>query len=478
MVTLLFNLAIYSQVGIGIELPHESAVLQIQDKENNKGLLIPEVGLVSIEDKSVIKGANPKEGLVVFNTQENLSKGLSRGFYYWGGESVEKNRQNKWNRITDSEELNSTVLDNQLFIDFLAADLSNNTTKGFSVKFKDEVKGTFNESLTRLTAESRYYHELVKIKTEDENQEVEGENIILIPAKGPNDTLDESEIKKGYRYNNIISQEAFVYLDELGAEKEISIKQILAKSETLTSLVLTLDYFDEAGDSQGPALVYKDEMGNDNPILLANILESSETLTSLEVDINDGLLIYTDEEGVKNEVNIDPIFKSAWMKSNSNSTVLSKADFGDDIYTKGWVGIGYDVKTVGLDHEKLRVNGSITAVNSYYADYVFDAYFNGVSDLKYDYNFKKLDEIESFIKHNNHLPGIKSITELSLTENGYSFNMSELTIQILEKTEELFLYLIEQKKSIDTLQYENDQLRNRLDSIERRLEGSLSKYDN
>ena len=101
--------------------------------------------------------------------------------------------------------------------------------------------------------------------------------------------------------------------------------------------------------------------------------------------------------------------------------------------------------------ETLHVLGSIKTAGSYYADYVFEDYFTGNSTLKADYKFKSIYDTEKFIKENHHLPGVTSINELEKTENGYSFNITDLSTQTLEKVEELYLHTIEQQKQIDEL---------------------------
>ncbi|MFC4476357.1 hypothetical protein [Flavobacterium chungangensis] len=156
----------------------------------------------------------------------------------------------------------------------------------------------------------------------------------------------------------------------------------------------------------------------------------------------------------------EPWFAVATKKGATSNT--------EDIYTNGWVGIGFDEKTTpAAPNEKLRVNGAITTVGSYYADYVFEDYFQGFSDIKADYKFKSLDAVDAFIKANKHLPGITPINELEKTNKGYSFNVSELSIQLLEKTEELYLHVIEQKKELDAKNNEIQMLNQRLEKLEK-----------
>ncbi len=80
-------------------------------------------------------------------------------------------------------------------------------------------------------------------------------------------------------------------------------------------------------------------------------------------------------------------------------------------------------------------------------DYVFEKYFNGFSELKKDYTFLSLSEIEAFIQKYYHLPKIPSAE--SMETKGVS--LKELNLLLLEKIEELTLHTIEQQKQIDLL---------------------------
>jgi len=72
-----------------------------------------------------------------------------------------------------------------------------------------------------------------------------------------------------------------------------------------------------------------------------------------------------------------------------------------------------------------------------WADFVF----------KPDYKLMPLNELESFIKENNHLPNIP--TEAQVKTDG--INVAEMNAKLLQKIEELTLYVIEQQKQIDRL---------------------------
>ena len=80
-------------------------------------------------------------------------------------------------------------------------------------------------------------------------------------------------------------------------------------------------------------------------------------------------------------------------------------------------------------------------------DYVFENYFEGNSKLKPTYEFSNLAEIEKFIEKNHHLPGVPSAKDLE--KNGMS--LKAMNLILLEKVEELTLYIIEQQKEIQAL---------------------------
>ena len=112
--------------------------------------------------------------------------------------------------------------------------------------------------------------------------------------------------------------------------------------------------------------------------------------------------------------------------------------------TNGNVGIGTTSPSYKLD-----VNGTIRAneiiVNTTGADFVF-------AD---DYQLRPLSEVKTFIQENKHLPEIKSAQEMQ--EDGVRVN--ELQTQLLQKIEELTLYLIQQEQIIQELRQEVEQLK-------------------
>lgn len=103
----------------------------------------------------------------------------------------------------------------------------------------------------------------------------------------------------------------------------------------------------------------------------------------------------------------------------------------------GNVGIGTDNPTY-----KLSVLGNVrcteAVVETGWADYVFDE----------KYKLRPLDEVEKFIRENKHLPNIPSAKEVK--ENG--LHLGDTQKRMMEKIEELTLYLIEANKRIEKLE--------------------------
>lgn len=127
---------------------------------------------------------------------------------------------------------------------------------------------------------------------------------------------------------------------------------------------------------------------------------------------------------------------------SSNSLILQS--------NGGFVGIG----TLNPGY-KLDVRGTIRAMEEKVdvnvpADYVFAE----------NYPLRPLDEVETFVKKNQHLPGIPSAKVIQ--ESGWE--LGEMSNKLLEKIEELTLYVIELKK-------ENDSMKKEILELKKSVEG-------
>lgn len=164
---------------------------------------------------------------------------------------------------------------------------------------------------------------------------------------------------------------------------------------------------------------------------------STATANSYQISAlheNGGLPIYQFSvgSGVKTIYFDGPQF--AWRNAAGSSTWLA-------ITTTGNIGIG----TAATGSFKLAVEGTIgtreikvTSVTPF-PDYVF----------KSDYTLRSIRDVENYISKYQHLPGIPSAKEV---EDAGGFELGEMNKKLLEKVEELTLYIIELNKRIEDLE--------------------------
>ncbi len=148
----------------------------------------------------------------------------------------------------------------------------------------------------------------------------------------------------------------------------------------------------------------------------------------------------------------------AWMSDSwyaGGGTLWQSGYAGIKFFTGGSNRMGIDVKGnvgIGVDNpqNKLEVAGTIRATEVKiealpWADFVFAK----------DYKLRSLEEVKAHIDDHKHLPDIPS--EAEVKENGVS--LGEMQAKLLQKIEELTLYVIQQDAKNKALEQEMKELK-------------------
>ncbi|WP_417873991.1 hypothetical protein [Xanthomarina gelatinilytica] len=134
---------------------------------------------------------------------------------------------------------------------------------------------------------------------------------------------------------------------------------------------------------------------------------------------------------------------SSYIGSNGYKLFVrsGNAKVEGNIIANGKIGIGTNSFFDGLTEYKLSVDGKIRAdgikVYNTWADFVFEK----------NYDLPTLKEVEVYIEENGHLKNIPSACEVE--KNG--IDLGEMNKLLLQKIEELTLYVIELNKEVETL---------------------------
>lgn len=123
-------LSITAQIGINTSNPDPSSTLEIF--ATNKGVSFPHIVLTDRNATSPI--SDPKESLLVYNTNENIVGG--KGFYFWNG--------SKWDFVFN--DLNHTLLQN--LTKYYAGMNTNAQTFAYPADFYGNTNHVLNENIT------------------------------------------------------------------------------------------------------------------------------------------------------------------------------------------------------------------------------------------------------------------------------------------------------------------------------------------
>jgi hypothetical protein len=168
--------------------------------------------------------------------------------------------------------------------------------------------------------------------------------------------------------------------------------------------------------------------------------------------LNIGGAIFLKQKNVETLVGVNSDSTCTWIGTFSNHGFLLGTNrrscfYIDPVQRNLYVGIT-EVQAAQIREELKNKYGMFVykgilsedyaiAPKSTWADFVFSR----------NYNLKPLKEVESFIAENEHLPDVPSAAQVA--EEGYS--QHDMNKVLLQKIEELTLYIIKQQKEIEEL---------------------------
>ena len=287
-----------------------------------------------------------------------------------------------------------------------------------------------------------------------------------------NDTSDTNEIQA------ITSVDNSVTITASGDDFDLSVAGGSTDDQNLTSAVLTGTDLEIAIEAGNPTTADLGALATD--LELAAAITASEGLDNDTSDTNEIQAITSVDNSVTITASGDDFDLSvAGGVTGSTGSIFFADGSGtpSENNTQLFWDIGNTRLGVGLatPAEKLHVDGNIRANLNFISgvttlavpDYVFETYFTGHSDLNANYRFKTLEEIEAFVKKNNHLPGVVSAKEAKQTGQ---WNLTKSSVVNLEKIEELYLHTIEQEKEINALKLQNETLSETVAAMKKELD--------
>lgn len=172
-----------------------------------------------------------------------------------------------------------------------------------------------------------------------------------------------------------------------------------------------------------------------------NVRLGSEGFNDAVVDPNTVLTIYQNGSASgKKGLKFKTYDNNLTLISVENTNFPNKSPFTVNGDGKTFIGTQ---RVPSRPNSLLTVSGEVDCMSLYvlkpttWQDRVFEN----------DYKLENLNSVEKYITKHKHLPGIKS--EKEILEKGYDVN--EIDAVLLEKIENLYLYIIQQQKEIEAL---------------------------
>lgn len=415
-------------VGIGTAKPDQSALLDLSSQ--TKGLLIPRM---SLQQRGSIQA--PANGLMIYQTD------FISGFYYFDGKEWKPlNTATVSNSIADAN--NWGLLGNA---GTSAATNFIGTTDAVDLVFK--INNQKSGLISYSNGSTFFGFTSGLVNTGADNTGVGTEALKANTTGTGNTAVGRFALLSSNGDYNMAIGRASLYNNTTGSNNS-GIGSSALFNNTTGSDNLALGF----------ATLYQNISGNSNVAIGSSALFQNKGSANVGIGRSAGV----NKDGTGNIYIGYTAGSAAALTSESNKLyIASTASVTPTIYgdlAANFISIGvvpvakrdaiaasgsYGLLVEkGILTEKLKV---ATLASTDWADYVFDA----------NYKMLPLEEVEKFVKANKHLPNVPSAEEMS--KNGLDVVTSDS--KLLEKIEELTLYMIEMNKEIKALKKENEQLK-------------------
>ncbi|MER0440602.1 hypothetical protein [Emticicia sp. W12TSBA100-4] len=425
-------------VGIGTTKPDQSAALEISS--SNKGLLTPRM---SLQQRNAIQ--NPAQGLMVYQTD------MLSGFYFYDGK--------EWKSMASETGAKSVADANNWGLTGNAAAATDfvGTTNNVSLKFKvNSVNSGLIDGNTQVTNFGYGAGGLVPVATQFNTSygylamygsaATTGTNNVAIgrqtlfsnttgsanAAIGSNALLSNTTGNNNMAFGGLAMQNNTTGINNVA----VGSQALFTNTAGNFNIGIGTNALSQkgAGDNNvaiGSGVLNGLTSGNQNTAVGSNAGELATTGSGN---------IFLGYQAGRSETGSNTLY----IANTSTATPLIYGDLTTNFLAVGQVAVadraaatsgGYKLLVKGgLLTEKIKVAVAGTAD---WADYVFEP----------SYKLMPLDKVESFVKENKHLPNVPSAEEMA--KNG--LDIGKNSAKMMEKIEELTLYVIELKKEIDLL---------------------------
>ena len=185
----------------------------------------------------------------------------------------------------------------------------------------------------------------------------------------------------------------------------------------------------------------------------ADISATINLSAGVDVTAGNNVMASNDVEAAQNMTAGNNIEANNDITAGNNVNVGNDLRVANDAFLSGRVGIGIPDSNMPAGY-KLYVSDGILAErvkvalksSGDWADYVFDE----------EYPLMPLNKVEGFIKENGHLPGVPSASKVA----SEGIDVAKMDAVLLQKVEELTLYILQLKKENELMRKELNELKN------------------